>query len=294
MMIDAGRVDELRSLLSECQFYPFLSDLTLEWLDRDDTPTASTAERILNEIIRAVIGSMSIDDLSAMLRSAMASVWQAGNVSGDDVASALREFKLSRLAARFNLEEQLTSEEIGRRLRGIAPSTPEVKSEQYGDFLQELKEAGVVLPAAGGASSRKKAAPKPSVAALHLTSMDVKPAIAEAVKPPVAESEPQVNSPAAAKAAVSNRNSKTAVKSVAAPKKSVETYLSPDAKDKVFLKIFREDQDDYDRSMQLINNAKDWKQASIYLDALFMRRKVDPYSKTAVRLTDAVYACFHS
>ena len=69
--------------------------------------------------------------------------------------------------------------------------------------------------------------------------------------------------------------------------------LSPHAREKIMSKIFRDDENDFRRSMELINNAKDWKQASIYLDALFMRRKVDPDSKTATRLTDAVYARFH-
>ena len=75
---------------------------------------------------------------------------------------------------------------------------------------------------------------------------------------------------------------------------NVEQYLSPDARTRILTDVFGSDAEDLARSLDLINKAKDWKQASIYLEALFMRRKIDPQGTSAIRLADAVYARFNS
>jgi hypothetical protein len=285
LLIEADKTSELEKLLQKNQFYPFLSDFVIEWLDRDPSPSIDRASTLLDEIIRAVIGSMTIDDLSSMLTS-VAPLRNDGMMAASDIASVLREFKLSMLAGRFVGDELLTQEAADQRLRGIQPTKQSDTTPDYNEFLSELKAAGVVLPATTKTvkPASKPAAPKrePKVTESKAAEQ-LSPEATELPAKPLKPEEP-----------VANRNSRTTIRATATPKRSVESYLSPDARTKIMSKVFRDDQEDYDRSIQLIDKAKDWKQASIYLDALFMRRKVDPYSKTAVRLTDAVYARFNN
>lgn len=291
LMIEAGRVDKLQETLIEQRHYPFLSDILLEWLERQPSPSSEVAETVVSQIVHEVIGRMTIDELCSMLDKPFAVLQQDGKLLSQDVANLLKEFRLSALANRFPLNEELTTDDVRRRLLqeesapALVNTTPDTN---YGEFLKELKDAGVIIPSGNGTpsspkqSSRVKKTPvEEALAAAALKPRTTKPAVpkASATKPET----PKVSSPPKA----------ARTKAEPSPR-SVETYFSPDAKEKVMSKIFRDDEEDYQRSIALIDRAKDWKQASIYLDALFMRRKVDPYSKTAIRLTDAVYARFHS
>lgn len=61
---------------------------------------------------------------------------------------------------------------------------------------------------------------------------------------------------------------------------------------KVVKKIFNKDRAEYERTLDLLNDTDSWKDASRLLEELFARNAVDPYSRTAIRFTDAVYGRF--
>ena len=58
---------------------------------------------------------------------------------------------------------------------------------------------------------------------------------------------------------------------------------------KVVKKIFGRDREEYEQTLESLNDATSWREASRVLDELFIRFDVDPYSRTAIRFTDAVY-----
>ena len=59
---------------------------------------------------------------------------------------------------------------------------------------------------------------------------------------------------------------------------------------KLVKKIFSRDRAAYDAALDQINAAGTWRAASQILDEIFIRFEIDPYSRTALRFTDSVYA----
>ena len=235
-------------LVSRVRIYPFISDLFGEWLSRRTTTSNSDIRQSLSTIVREVISNMTLTELAEMLRASLKLASdQTGIIATTDIASTLREFQLSKLADRvLKHGSSINLANIELALRSEPTQTPPLAevSNNYSDFLSELKEAGVVIPQAP--STRTVEAPKAKLAKRR-------------------------SSPA-----------------------TVDTFLSPDARNRILDDVFGNDSDDLSRSLDLINRAKDWKQASIYLEALFMRRKIDPQNPSAIRLADAVYARFNA
>lgn len=259
---DAG-AEATREFVERITLYPFLSDLFGEWLRRSVEPQGASS--FLSTITREVIGNMTLTELCAMLQAPLDVLSMDGAVDVSVVSGIFRELHLSALAEKIEL--------AGARIKvsdleGILTQTPKQSqvtesSSNYNEFLSELKEAGVIIPPSAKERQTK-------VQARRSAALD----------------EPVIPKPPKVKASLQKSAPRTTV--------GVESMLSPEAREKIMTKIFRDDEDDFRRSIELLDKAKDWKQASIYLDALFMRRKVDPYSKTATRLTDAVYLRFNS
>ncbi len=66
--------------------------------------------------------------------------------------------------------------------------------------------------------------------------------------------------------------------------------LIDERKRKKFLKkIFKKDEAHYNTAIDSINSMKSWKEASVFIDEIFIMNDVDPYSKEAVRFTDLIY-----
>lgn len=61
---------------------------------------------------------------------------------------------------------------------------------------------------------------------------------------------------------------------------------------KVIKKIFHRDRERYQLAIERILGAASWKAACQVLDEVFIANDVDPYSRTAIRFTDAVYGRF--
>ncbi len=69
----------------------------------------------------------------------------------------------------------------------------------------------------------------------------------------------------------------------------VRKYIDAMLERKVVKKIFNRKREEYEKTLDLLNTADTWREASRILDELFIRFDVDPYSRTAIRFTDAVY-----
>lgn len=274
---DAATAHEFVGKLS---IYPFYRDFLSVWIaELPDRPTREAAEAVIQRVTRAVVSNMPLSTFLEMIEEACTLITTDEGFSRTALQSLLNSFELSAIASKLDLlpspirsvdVHALFSAEPKPHETSFAQAPP---TDNYSEFLSELKEAGVVIPA-----STKKNTPKQKKLSIEVVERT------EAKPPPVpTETKPQVR-----------KTAKVTQPLTSAQQPGLERLLSPEAKEKIVTKIFRDDPEDFLRSMSLINNAKDWKQASIYLDALFMRRKVDPYSKTAVRLTDAVYARFNS
>lgn len=74
----------------------------------------------------------------------------------------------------------------------------------------------------------------------------------------------------------------------------VRNYIDAMLERKVVKKIFNRNRDNYEQTLDLLNGAGTWREASRILDELFIRYDVDPYSRIAIRFTDSVYGRYLS
>ncbi|HZV12886.1 MAG TPA: hypothetical protein VFA55_06685 [Candidatus Kapabacteria bacterium] len=69
--------------------------------------------------------------------------------------------------------------------------------------------------------------------------------------------------------------------------------LIDDGERKKFIKkLFRKNDPEYEKALDAMNAMQTWKEASGYIDTLFLRNGVDPYAKQAIKFTDVVYSRF--
>jgi hypothetical protein len=68
------------------------------------------------------------------------------------------------------------------------------------------------------------------------------------------------------------------------------------AKDKkLYIKtLFNKNEQDFERALDDLNKKRSWRDASEYIDELFLQHDVDMYSKTAIKFTDEVYKRYMS
>ena len=78
----------------------------------------------------------------------------------------------------------------------------------------------------------------------------------------------------------------------ATPLADLRTLIYDDARKKFIKKLFRRNDPEYERALDALNAIQTWKEASAYIDSLFLRHGVDPYAKPAISFTDAVYSRF--
>lgn len=70
--------------------------------------------------------------------------------------------------------------------------------------------------------------------------------------------------------------------------------ISNHTRRRIIKKIFRRDDAQYAAILQALNAMSSWKDASIYIDKIFIANEVDPYSKDAVRFLELVQQRFTS
>jgi hypothetical protein len=54
-------------------------------------------------------------------------------------------------------------------------------------------------------------------------------------------------------------------------------------------RIFKKSDQAYDNAIEILNRTKTWREASAYLDEIFLKHDIDMYSRIAVKFTDEIY-----
>ena len=63
-------------------------------------------------------------------------------------------------------------------------------------------------------------------------------------------------------------------------------------KKKVIRRLFNGDAAQYEAFLATLSKARDWTEASLHVDSMFIKNGVDPYSKTAMMFTEVVQRAF--
>jgi hypothetical protein len=66
-------------------------------------------------------------------------------------------------------------------------------------------------------------------------------------------------------------------------------FFDEKARDKFIKKIFKRDADKFYNAIEKLNGIDNWKEASAFIDSIFIQNEIDPYSDEAVEFTDLVY-----
>ena len=74
----------------------------------------------------------------------------------------------------------------------------------------------------------------------------------------------------------------------------ISSLLSPSEAKKILKSIFHKDKDEFQATMDALNRAGSWEEASLILDDLFLARDVSPQSKLAIVLTEKIYERYGS
>ena len=73
---------------------------------------------------------------------------------------------------------------------------------------------------------------------------------------------------------------------------TIESLLSPSEQKKILKSIFHKDRDEFQATLDALEQAGTWEEASLILDDLFLARDVSPQSKVAIVLTEKTYERF--
>ncbi len=78
------------------------------------------------------------------------------------------------------------------------------------------------------------------------------------------------------------------------PAEAIDLHgLIDDRRRKKFLKkLFNADEAHFNTAIDTLNSLKSWKEASVFIDEIFIVNDVDPYSKEAIRFTDLIFSRF--
>ncbi len=69
----------------------------------------------------------------------------------------------------------------------------------------------------------------------------------------------------------------------------LRTLINPSDRRKFIKKIFQKDEQQYERSLDVLNAKPTWREASEHIDEVFLAGNVDMYSRIAVKFTDEIY-----
>lgn len=69
----------------------------------------------------------------------------------------------------------------------------------------------------------------------------------------------------------------------------LNTLLDQRSKEKFVKKIFKRDEEKFREAISKLNSIDNWKEASAFIDSIFITYEIDPYSDEAVEFTDFVY-----
>jgi len=74
---------------------------------------------------------------------------------------------------------------------------------------------------------------------------------------------------------------------------NIESSIDESDKKKFIRKIFKHTEKDFNSAIQSIGNLNSWKQASKFIDEIFIKNDVDPYSAEATKFIEIIYEQYH-
>ena len=76
-------------------------------------------------------------------------------------------------------------------------------------------------------------------------------------------------------------------------KLNLESSINESDKRKFIKKIFKHDEKDYGSALQSLSGLTSWKQASKFIDEIYIKHDIDPYSTEATRFIEVIFNRYH-
>jgi hypothetical protein len=295
-------------ILDRIVAYGHLADVTKAWAERQRAEGVETVGEdeladLMRRIERNVIGNYGVEEMALLLRPLYDFYWIAAidqvpapileEFFDDRGMTKVRNAISDRYVTHYSLAAIIA---LLHELMGEVPAPPNggehnaqpkhhqaiaetsvSSSPNYDDFIHELRDAGIaVLPPTRSTTPLVQKAFTISPDRSHETHKTYEDLSIDLTKATVSED----------KTGALNLS----VKPEPGTAPSLQQLISPKARKRFIEKLFNENEKDYERFLSLINQSENWKQASVYVDAIFLRHKINPYSKHAVRFTDTVYS----
>jgi hypothetical protein len=295
-------------ILDRIVAYGHLADVTKAWAERQraegiEAITEDELAGLMRRIERNVIGNYGVEEMALLLQPLYDFYWISAL---DQIPSPiLEEFfddrgmtKVRNAISDRPLTHYSLSAIIGllHELIGDVPNAPkssvlEVQPTQaqtitesslsgspnYDDFIHELRDAGIaVLPPTRSTKAPVQKEFTISADRSYETHKTYEDLSTDLTKATVSEDK--------------TGGLNLSAKPEAGAPSPLQQLISLKARKRFIEKLFNENEKDYERFLSLINQSENWKQASVYVDAIFLRHKINPYSKHAVRFTDIVYS----
>ncbi len=152
-------------------------------------------------------------------------------------------------------------------------NTYEIAIEDLSAVLEDLRES------VGPFESEALKPEKPPLENLEAATPSEPIEVAEEFSPDIAEEKEMLES------------EKTEIK-IETGLDPIENFIDETDRKRFIKKIFLKNEKDYLDSLAEINNMQSWKQASVYIDEIFILNEIDPYLPDAVRFTELAYRKF--
>lgn len=278
--------------------YPYFSTVFNEWVERKrlerpvfDSISSREFERIIRRIDDQILLSCTIDELLEIMEPVFSFIGQ-----GED-----RRVPIEALIVYFD-DKKIAKlvdflDEIGRTHEYVTPESfailiedllvraedePEAdfssvyQEDELDEVVREHLEVEEALAEAERNGGREVVAVEEEIVE--------EPTVVEAEPEPIAEAKPEPVEVS------DDREEAREVRPLENLRKEIEKGLEK----KVIKKIFDRKKKEYTSFLKGLGEAEEWSEAAELLDLLFHEKKIDPYSRTAIRFTDTIYGRFIS
>lgn len=309
--------------------YPYFATVFRQWVERKrserpvfDSISSREFERIIRRIDDQILLSCTIEELLELMDPLFDLAEEAGGQKGelpievlivyfdDKKISKLVEFLESIAADHPHMTRESFATVIEKLLVAVEDEPEADFSSVYQeDVLDAVVRDHLAGPVGeeGPESGQQESPVDPSEEAVDDVDRDERPPTTErasendtsAIEPSLDDSTDTVdatdvdtsdeNGSASGRKKDAKRKKKTSARSLPEGLDDIRSKIDEGLEKKILKKIFGRDRDSYEGCLTDINDASSWREASALLDRLFDEREVDPYSKTAIRFTDAVY-----
>lgn len=277
--------NELLRKMRYCSTYSYFPKVIQRYVSTKGVAEISYEEfkEIIKKIDRAVTGTYSAKQISGLLRSMLsfilAGIPNTSNILSGPSLPINAAIVFFEDKERFDIMSQLESERDKNgvtqlsidRLSKIIESVQVTKPEIIEEKTVEATPPEIEIREVVSIENQDELPPTPVLEIKeHVPTSEIK----EVDSPVVQEEQPRKR------------------------KKQRVLYVSiefTNAERKSFVrKLFKKEEGLFDASIDTLSRSKEWKDASLVLDRIFIENGIDPFSKDAIRFTDRVWESFQS